>query len=74
MSQRRSWQDWELEILCSQYADTPTKALSESIQRSVAAIYGRATILGLRKSEAYPASPVLSCFWSHLWRGVLPGR
>lgn len=57
MSQRRSWQDWELEILCAQYADTPTKALSESIQRSVAAIYGRATILGLRKSEAYLAGP-----------------
>lgn len=57
MSQHRPWQDWELEILRTQYADTPTKALSLSVRRSVTAIYGRAAIMGLRKSEAYLAGP-----------------
>jgi hypothetical protein len=56
MSQRRPWQESELEILRAQYPDTSTKALSATMQRSVTAIYGRATILGLRKSDAYLAS------------------
>lgn len=55
MSQRRPWQESELQILRTQYADTSTKTLSVSMQRTVTAIYGRATILGLRKSEAYLA-------------------
>ena len=56
MSQRRPWQESELEILRTQYADTSAKALSVTMQRSVTAIYGRAMILGLRKSDAYLAS------------------
>lgn len=55
MSQRRPWQECELNTLRTQYPDTPTKALAQSIRRSVSAVYGRATILGLRKSVSYLA-------------------
>ena len=57
MSQRRAWQEWELDILCTQYADTPTKQLSHSIGRSEPAVYGRANILGLKKSPTYLTGP-----------------
>jgi hypothetical protein len=57
MSQRRFWQDWELNILRTQYPDTATKALSRSIGRSESAVYGRAAIMGLKKSESYLAGP-----------------
>ena len=57
MSQRRPWQQWELDLLRTQYADAPTKKLSRSIGRSQSAVYGRAAILGLKKSDTYLAGP-----------------
>jgi HNH endonuclease len=57
MSQRRAWQQWELDVLRTQYAHTPTQKLSRSIGRSESAVYGRAAILGLKKSETYLAGP-----------------
>jgi len=46
-----------LNILRTQYPHTPTKALAQSIRRSVSAVYGRATIMGLKKSVTYLAGP-----------------
>lgn len=57
MSQRRPWKECELNILRAQYPDTPTKALAQSVRRSVSAVYGRAAIMGLRKSVTYLAGP-----------------
>lgn len=55
MSQRRPWQQWELDLLRTQYADTPTQKLSRSMGRSPSAVYGRAATLGLKKSATYLA-------------------
>jgi len=57
MCQRRPWQESELNILRTQYPDTPTKALVQSGRRSVGSVYGRATTMGLRKSATYLAGP-----------------
>lgn len=57
MSQRRPWQQWELDLLRTQYADTPTHNLARSIGRSESAVYGRAATLGFKKSEVYLAGP-----------------
>ncbi len=57
MSQRRPWQKCELAMLLVEYADTPTRALARSLGRSESAIYGRAAIMGLKKSDTYLAGP-----------------
>jgi|SRR5271170_1603587 len=57
MSQRRAWQERELDLLRTQYADTPTKEVSSTIGRSEASVSGRAAILGLKKSATYLAGP-----------------
>lgn len=57
MSKRRPWQEWELALLLEQYPDTPTRILARSLGRSESAIYGRAAIMGLKKSDAYVDGP-----------------
>lgn len=57
MSQRRPWADWELTILHTQYPDTSTKSIGQIIGRSEAAVYARAAILGLKKSDEYMSGP-----------------
>ncbi len=54
---RRHWSAEETEILVREYADTPTAALAARFARPLQQVYAKATSLGLRKSEAYLASP-----------------
>lgn len=54
---RRPWSARDLKTLTKEYADTPTKDLAYKLGRSEAAIYGRADLMGLKKSAAYLASP-----------------
>jgi hypothetical protein len=51
------WQEWELEILRSRYADTSTRSLRRWLNRTETAIYERAGLMGLKKSEEYLAGP-----------------
>lgn len=54
---RRPWRDDELELLRKLYPDTPTKQLAVRLKRKPPAVYQKAQLLGLVKSEAYLASP-----------------
>lgn len=54
---RAHWQKHELRLLKKLYPDTPTRQVAYLIGRKVAATYYKALALGLRKSEAYMASP-----------------
>lgn len=51
------WTEEELAILKKYYPDAPTAAIAKALQRPVSQIYGQAERLGLKKSEAYLASP-----------------
>lgn len=57
MSNGRPWQPKDIELLRSRYPDTATKVLARMLDRSESAIYGRADLMGLKKSEAYLAGP-----------------
>jgi len=54
---RRHWSAEEIEILVREYADTPTATLAARFARPLQQVYAKAKSLGLRKSEAYLASP-----------------
>lgn len=54
---RRFWTAAELDILRELYPDTPTAQLAERFGRSVGQVYQAAARYGLRKSDAYLASP-----------------
>jgi hypothetical protein len=53
----RPWTDAELARLVRDYPDTPTPALAKQMRRSIGSVYGKASALGLRKSDAFFASP-----------------
>lgn len=57
MSSYKNWEQWELDFLRTTYPNVSTKALAGHLARSVNAVYGRATLMGLHKSPAYLASP-----------------
>jgi HNH endonuclease len=57
VSSRRIWEPWELEFLHTTYPSVSTEELAQRLRRSVAAIYGRAALMGLHKSEEYLAGP-----------------
>lgn len=54
---RRFWTDLELELLRQAYADYTTEAIATVLGRTVEQVYSKAGNLGLKKSEAYMASP-----------------
>ena len=51
------WTPEEDALLRRLYPDEPTATLARVFDRSTSAVYARASILGLHKSEAYLASP-----------------
>lgn len=57
MSQRTFWKPSEIKFLYKAYPNLSTKELAGRLGRSVSAVYGRAALLGLRKSEEYLAGP-----------------
>lgn len=54
---KRLWSAADDAALRRLYPHEPTAAIAPKLRRSVQAIYGRADLLGLRKSAAYMASP-----------------
>lgn len=54
---RRRWSREDDRLLRGFYPNTPTAEVARRLNRTVAAIYGRADKLGLNKSAAYLASP-----------------
>lgn len=54
---RRMWRPDEDALLRRVYADLPTHQIAAQLQRQVSGVYQRARALGLKKSEAYLASP-----------------
>jgi len=59
------WKTEDVDILRSEYPDTPTRQLADRLSRKVTAVYQKAKALGLKKSAAYMATPA-AC---HLRRG-----
>jgi len=54
---RKPWTDTELLVLKRFYADMPTRAIADALGRPVTQVYGKATKLGLAKSEAFFNGP-----------------
>lgn len=54
---RGRWTESELQLLTRNYADSRTEDLATVLEREIAYVYAKATKLGLKKSEAYLASP-----------------
>jgi len=54
---RRRWSREDERLLRGFYPNTPTAEVARRLNRTVAAVYGRADKLGLNKSPAYLASP-----------------
>lgn len=54
---RRPWSDVELELLTRNYADSRTEDIATVLGRTLQCVYVKAAALGLKKSEAYLASP-----------------
>lgn len=57
LAPRRPWSEQEQEVLRQRYADVSTKDLAAELGRPLSMIYRAARKLGLKKSEAYLASP-----------------
>jgi len=57
MNKRKTWITEEREQLRRDYADTPTSVLAKRFGCTEQAIYSKARVHGLRKSETYLASP-----------------
>lgn len=53
----RRWTDSEIELLTRLYPDTPTAEIASKLGMSVKRVYSNAALLGLKKSDAYLASP-----------------
>lgn len=56
-SPRRPWTEAEVAILQEQYPDSRTDAIAAALGRTTATVYNKALSLGLKKSDAYLASP-----------------
>lgn len=54
---RKPWAEKEIGIVLRRYADESTDALAKDLGRTVSMIYNIADKMGLKKSEAYLASP-----------------
>lgn len=54
---RRRWTAEEVDLLTRRYPDTPTEEVAKQIGVTVERLYSKANQLGLKKSEAYLASP-----------------
>ncbi len=65
----RPYSEEEIAVLKKQYPDTPTAEIAARLNRSLSSIYTRARMLGLKKSDAFLASPA-AC---RLRRGDNPG-
>lgn len=53
----RSWSPGDDGVLRERYPDMPTQRLATLLGRTLSSVYGRASVLGLCKSEAFRASP-----------------
>ncbi|SPR97393.1 conserved hypothetical protein [Cupriavidus taiwanensis] len=54
---RRHWTDVEIAVLRDFYPDSKTEDIAAALKRPTHAVYNKALAMGLRKSEAYLASP-----------------
>lgn len=54
---RRRWTDDQVDALTRLYPDTPTADIAKQFGITVERVYSKANLLGLKKSEAYLASP-----------------
>ncbi len=54
---KKFWSQDEVELLARLYPDTPTIDIAKLLSMSVDRIYSKASLLGLKKSDAYLASP-----------------
>lgn len=54
---RHRWTDGEIELLTRLYPDTPTAEIAWKLGMSVERVYSKAAQMGLKKSDAYLASP-----------------
>lgn len=57
MRKRRPWKKWEIDMVRADYPHKPTARVAKTLKRSITSVYQRATLLGLRKSAKYLASP-----------------
>ncbi|MHA6907338.1 HNH endonuclease signature motif containing protein [Ralstonia pseudosolanacearum] len=56
-AKRRHWSAAEVDLLCTNYADSKTEDIAQALDRPVVAVYAKASVLGLKKSVAFLASP-----------------
>lgn len=54
---RRRWTDVEIAVLRAFYPNSKTEDIAAALKRPTHAVYNKALAMGLRKSEAYLASP-----------------
>lgn len=54
---RQPWTEWELAVLRECYPDSRTEDIALALGRTTRAVYGKAALMGLLKSDAYLASP-----------------
>lgn len=54
---RHRWTEGEIELLTRLYPDTSTANLAKQLGMSINQVYSKANLLGLKKSDAYLASP-----------------
>lgn len=54
---RKPWTAAEIELLRRYYPDMITRAIADALDRTERQVYSKAASLGLKKSEAYLASP-----------------
>lgn len=57
-SSRRRWSDSDIALLEQLYADTLTRDIAARLDRPLASVYGKADLLGLKKSQAFLDSPM----------------
>lgn len=54
---RRQWTPAEDAVVVARYPHEPTQVIADALGRTVSTVYQRAARIGLKKSEAYLASP-----------------
>jgi hypothetical protein len=54
---RHRWTDSEIDLLTRLYPDTPTVEIAYQLEMAINQVYSKAALIGLKKSEAYLASP-----------------
>ena len=69
LARRRRWAEWELDMLRQHYPDKRGDWVARAVRRDLQSVYAMAKKLGLKKSEAFLASPD-AC---RLRRGDNPG-